>query len=144
MKRHLGIHATALGLLLLVGLLWVSPVSAEELYRESSEVHSMMTKLGRGATNVLTGWLELPKQVVQSINETDPVTGTIVGFVRGVGWTYARTVVGVYEIVTFPFPAPKNYEPLLEPEYIVKATWGKPFPGVTDAPPWATSEEPSR
>ena len=31
--------------------------------------------------------------------------------------TVVRPAVGVYELVTAPIEAPKNYEPILEPEY---------------------------
>ncbi len=45
-------------------------------------------KLGRGLVNILTGWIELPKNI--------------------------------YETVTFPFPLPQEYKPILEPEYVLE------------------------
>jgi len=36
---------------------------------------------------------------------------------RGIGMTIVRPAVGLYEVVTAPIAAPKNYEPVLEPEY---------------------------
>ncbi|NQU11000.1 exosortase system-associated protein, TIGR04073 family, partial [bacterium] len=35
------------------------------------------------------------------------------GFVRWVG----RELVGVWEIVTFPLPLPKGYQPVMQPEW---------------------------
>jgi hypothetical protein len=35
----------------------------------------------------------------------------------GLGMTLVRPVVGVYELITAPFPAPEGYRPILKPEY---------------------------
>lgn len=66
-------------------------------------------KLGRGVTNVLTGWIELPKQVHLGKQESNPLEGMGQGLVRGVGRTFLRLGVGVYEAVTFPLPYPKEF-----------------------------------
>ena len=39
------------------------------------------------------------------------------GFAKGLGMTIVRPAIGVYELATAPFPAPPNFEPILEPEY---------------------------
>jgi len=31
-----------------------------------------------------------------------------------------RTLAGVYEVATFPFPGPTNFEPLVQPEFVVQ------------------------
>ena len=61
-------------------------------------------KAGRGITNVLTGWIDLPKQIHLGSRETNAVTGLAWGVVKGVGLTVLRTGVGLYEAVTFPIP----------------------------------------
>ena len=61
-------------------------------------------KAGRGLTNVLTGWIELPKQIHLGSREPNAVTGLAWGVVKGVGLTVLRTGVGLYEAVTFPIP----------------------------------------
>jgi putative exosortase-associated protein (TIGR04073 family) len=136
MRKYFGICALVLAFILATGVFSTLPASAEELYRESAEVNSMMTKLGRGLVNVLTGWLEVPKQIAKSIRETDPASGTCIGLCKGVAWTWARTMTGVYEVVTFPVPTPKNYEAIIEPEFILKSMWGDPIPYVSDKPDW--------
>jgi putative exosortase-associated protein (TIGR04073 family) len=88
----------------------------------------MFHKLGRGLLNVLTGWLEVPKSVADTWRKTDPFTGMVIGSVKGVAWTWARTCTGLYDVITFPFPVPKDYISLIEPESIVTQTWGEPFP----------------
>ena len=66
-------------------------------------------KAGRGLVNVLTGWIEIPKQIHQGSQEENPVTGLGWGIVKGVGMTVLRIGVGAYEALTFPIPYPKDY-----------------------------------
>lgn len=116
--------------LLLGAILAISTpsVQASDIYREQTTIDAMMEKLGRGLVNILTGWIEIPKNIAKSWRETDPFTGFIVGGIKGIGWGFARTMVGVYETVTFPFPIPRDYEPLMEPEYILPSIWGEELP----------------
>lgn len=104
----------------------------EEVYRENTAINAMFHKLGRGVTNILTGWIEVPKNIAQEWRETDPFTGTIVGFFEGFGWGFARTVAGFYEVVSFPFPVPNNYAPVMEPEFILPTVWGERLPIFED------------
>ncbi len=76
-------------------------------------------KLGRGLANITEPIRmgEMRRSMEQTaISEGGDVAYTR-GFVRGVNRTIARTVVGAYEVVTFPIPdrGPGNYEPLLNP-----------------------------
>ncbi|MFC1577045.1 exosortase system-associated protein, TIGR04073 family [Candidatus Omnitrophota bacterium] len=75
-------------------------------------------KLGRGIANVLTGWVELPKNIYDTSVEDNPLSGLTIGLAKGVGMTIVRTGAGVYETVTFPFPIPEDYAPVLEPEFV--------------------------
>ena len=76
------------------------------------------TKLGRGVANTLTGWVELPKNIYKTSVEDNALAGVTLGLAKGAGMTIVRTGAGIYEIVTFPFPLPENYKPILEPEYV--------------------------
>ena len=118
-------------------LLLAMPASApaqadEEHYRQNSDLSKMFEKLGRGASNVLLGWLELPKNIANEWRRTEPFTGTIVGVVKGTGWAVVRTLAGVYEVVTFPFPVPRNYEPIMYPEFVLPTIWGDRLPLYRD------------
>lgn len=77
-----------------------------------------LTKLGRGVANTLTGWVELPKNIYNTSVEDNAFSGVTLGLARGAGMTLVRTGAGIFEIVTFPFPVPQDYKPLLEPEYV--------------------------
>ncbi|HBF35281.1 TPA: hypothetical protein DDW35_12040 [Candidatus Sumerlaeota bacterium] len=140
MSKFKGIRATILGLMFLLTLGGAAfadqktKVSGEEdaLYQDSAEVNSMATKLARGTCNLFGGWLELPRQIGKSMKGNDPVTGTVLGTVKGAAWTVARTTTGAFEVITFPFPLPKNYEPIIQPEYIFKNMYGAPMPVLCD------------
>lgn len=75
-------------------------------------------KLGRGLANILTGWIELPKQIYDTSVEENILAGLTMGLAKGIGMTIVRTGAGVYETVTFPFPIPEDYQPVLEPEFV--------------------------
>lgn len=66
-------------------------------------------KAGRGLTNVVTCWLEIPKEIHLGTQEENPVAGAATGILKG-GWLAAtRLLVGAYETVTFPIPYPQGY-----------------------------------
>ncbi len=97
-------------------------------YRETSTFGRMQHKLGRGLTNIFTGVVEIPKNISREWRKSDPVTGFIVGGVKGVGWTATRMAVGAFDTVTFPVPVPANYEPLMQPEVPLPDVWGEQLP----------------
>jgi putative exosortase-associated protein (TIGR04073 family) len=92
----------------------------------------MLHKLGRGVTNVLTCWVEWPRNVAIEWDKTDPISGFVVGTIKGAGWGFARLATGVYDTVTFPFPVPENYQAMLDPEFVVTDVWGAPIPDLTE------------
>jgi len=77
-----------------------------------------MTKLLRGVVNLATGWVELPKKIHQTAQDSGAGTAATYGLLRGVGHTFVRTLAGAYEIITFPFPAPTDYRPVIRPSYV--------------------------
>lgn len=104
----------------------------EEIYRDNTDFSKALTKLGRGIVNVLTGWVEIPKNIATEWRRTDPFSGFVVGTIKGIGWTIGRTISGAYDIITFPVPVPKEYKPLMEPEYILPSVWGESLPIFRD------------
>ena len=104
----------------------VSHASNPEI--ERSVGTKLFHKLGRGITNVFTGWIEIPRGIAQTWRETDPFTGFFVGGCKGIAWGWVRTMSGFYDILTFPIPAPTDYQPLFEPEFILPEIWGETLP----------------
>jgi putative exosortase-associated protein (TIGR04073 family) len=79
-----------------------------------------LTKLGRGFSNVLFGWAEIPMTFDRKLKQGKPLQ-YLLGVVPVLGTTRAvmRTATGVFEMVTFPYSDNEvNFEPLLEPEYL--------------------------
>ena len=100
--------------------------------RRDTDFDKMLHKLGRGIANVLTGWMEIPKEIAEAWRETDPITGLIVGGIKGIGYTIVRTFAGFYEILTFPMPFPENYGPIIEPEFVLPPLFGEDLPPFED------------
>ncbi|MGB3114118.1 MAG: exosortase system-associated protein, TIGR04073 family [Candidatus Omnitrophota bacterium] len=79
-------------------------------------------KLGRGIANVLTCPFELSKGMGDADEEKGIFAAYTWGVLQGTVNIVKRAVVGVYEIVTFPIPLPKDYEPILtDPEYFLES-----------------------
>ncbi len=76
--------------------------------------HGPTRKLGRGLSNAVFGWSELPVTVA-TINEHEGNAAAAgYGVVRGVGRSFARFGVGLYELLLFPFPVNRGtYLPIL-------------------------------
>lgn len=79
-----------------------------------------MTKLGRGFSNILWGWAEIPVTFDKKLKEGKPFTYLFgVAPVLGTARAVMRTGTGVFETVTFPFTDEAvNFDAVLEPEYI--------------------------
>jgi len=80
---------------------------------EARERQSRMRQLGRGITNVLTGWAEIPMGMIEINKELGGWAGITYGFFRGVQRCATREGVGIIEIFTFPM----GYGPIIEPEF---------------------------
>jgi putative exosortase-associated protein (TIGR04073 family) len=79
----------------------------------------------RGLAAMTTGFLEVPGNMVAETRAKGPGEGIPLGFAKGLGMIVVRSLVGVYEFLSAPFPAPAGYRPIIEPEF-----------------PWSYFEEP--
>jgi len=87
-------------------------VAAEE---GSGSQATPATKLGNGLNNLLTGWVEIPRQISEVSNEQDMLAGITVGTIKGSVYAVGRTAAGALDTVTFMFP---SYDkPIMEPLY---------------------------
>ncbi len=133
-QRRLLPAVAALAALLLVAAPMQS--HADDMSRQNTQADQMMHKLGRGIVNLFTGVVEVPKNIAHEWRKSDPFSGLVVGFIKGVGWGICRSAAGAYEIVTFPLPVPEGYIPIMEPEFVLTDVWGEPIPDVNDVPDW--------
>lgn len=99
---------------LIGALLWVGAGTAEAQMQPGGAV----SKLGRGVVNVFTGWVEIPKRMYETSQLQGAAAGFTWGLLRGLGYGFIRTAAGLYETLTFPFPAPPDYAPVLKPEFV--------------------------
>ncbi len=74
-----------------------------------------MDKLGRGVVNTGLGVLEIPKQSIKRAVDTGHPYGYVGGLFNGIGFFVLRELAGIYEILTFPFPVPAGYAPVMDP-----------------------------
>lgn len=74
------------------------------------------TKFGRGVGNIVSGWIEVPKQIYLTSIHHDPFTGIVFGTVKGVFYGVLRTLGGGYDTATFLIP-PYD-KPVMEPEFV--------------------------
>jgi putative exosortase-associated protein (TIGR04073 family) len=73
-------------------------------------------KFGRGLAGMTCGFLEIPCNILKETRAKGAV-GVPIGLAKGVGMLVTRELVGVYEFLSAPFPAPAGFRPILTPEY---------------------------
>src|SRR5213596_515020 len=88
-------------------LLAAPPASAETAGR----------KFFRGLAGMTTAFLEVPGNMVAETRTRGAAEGLPFGFAKGLGMIVVRELVGVYEFLSAPFPAPSGYRPILQPEF---------------------------
>ncbi len=110
MARHLWVVA-----LLATGVVLIGAPKASA---EPMNAGGAFSKLTRGGVNILTGWVEIPKRIQETCQQSGAGAGWTWGLLRGLGYGFVRTVAGAYELVTFPFPAPPRYAPVIQPEFV--------------------------
>ena len=92
--------------------------AAAPAFAEGMDAAKGFTKLTRGFVNLVTGWVEIPKRIHETSVQSGAPAGFTWGLLRGIGHGFIRTAAGAYELVTCPFPAPPDYEPVIQPEYV--------------------------
>ncbi len=91
-------------------------------------------KLGRGALSIVTSPIEIVKQTrwawIQGSARTYHISAWLFyGFVKGLTMTVERAGSGIWDILSFPFPVPSHYQPLLKPNTVFQ-DWPHRQPGV--------------
>jgi len=81
-------------------------------------VQDMSSKLNRGVWNVLTGWGEIPRQMIKSGHDKGWWAVVPVGVPAGAIMTVARTGVGAFETVFFFVPIHESYDPVMDPAFV--------------------------
>ena len=102
---------------------------------------SAQNKLGRGMSNMteIARMGELRRSIEQTALFEQPGGHYATGFVRGMSKTIARTGIGVYEVVTAPFPP---YDPVFTSYISPNPVYPDNFkPDIIDDPLFATDTD---
>ena len=86
------------------------------------------TKLGRGLTNILTGPGEFLIQFYATSDRYNPLEAFFATLMRGTVFTIVRELAGVYEVVTFPVPFPRYYNPVMQPPTVFESLASQGIP----------------
>jgi putative exosortase-associated protein (TIGR04073 family) len=89
--------------------------------RVLTEEYRAGDKLVRGLANFFTGFIEIPRNINNTTQQENMLTGWTVGLAKGLGYTALRMGTGFYETITFPFPLPAEYQPIVLPEFVWQA-----------------------
>lgn len=96
----------------LLGAVRAETVDAEVIAQD------MSSKLSRGVFNILTGWGEIPRQMIISGREKGWWAVLPIGIPAGAFMTLIRTGTGIFETVTFCAPIDNTYGPLIDPAFV--------------------------
>ena len=80
-------------------------VAADSYFGNSSE------KFVSGIANAVTGWVELPKNVILTSQKEGPIYGVTIGVAMGIMHTVGRSLVGVLDVATFFIPTKPSVNP---------------------------------
>jgi len=112
--------------LLVIASVVVTPYIAAQSYDPDQDIphptvfQKRIDKMGRGLSNILFGWAEIPLAWDRGIQQGQPLTkiltrGTIVGTTK----FFMRLGIGIYEFFGFWDNNDKvGYGPMIEPEYL--------------------------
>jgi putative exosortase-associated protein (TIGR04073 family) len=102
------------------GVVWAQSYDPDQDVPNPTLAEKRLEKLGRGLSNILFGWVEIPLTFDRKMKKGKPLS-YLLGVVPVLGTAKAlmRTGAGVVEVFTFGKTKPEvNYEAILEPEYI--------------------------
>lgn len=69
----------------------------------SGSVRPAGMKAERGIKNLLFGWTDIPRSIIEVTKESrNPLWGVLGGTVKGLGKALPRTVSGAADVLTFP------------------------------------------
>ncbi|MEQ1621536.1 MAG: exosortase system-associated protein, TIGR04073 family [Methylococcales bacterium] len=122
--------ANSIRTLFITGLLAssVTLVSANDATDQSSYGSKIGNKALNGFANLATAPLEIPKNIINTTNQSNIFYGVIGGLFKGIVNTGGRIGVGVADLVTFPIPTkPIAYPVYIWDDFDVDTTYGDTF-----------------
>ena len=85
----------------------ITPANKDTVGGASATTPSLAHKPGmkaeRGIRNILFGWTDIPKSIIQVTRDSkNPIWGLTGGTLKGIGKAFPRTVSGIADVVSFP------------------------------------------
>lgn len=96
-----------------VNFFFLSEVQAVPL----AEKGTWERKLQRGFLNVIFSPLEISHALAEETKKQEEWFNWLRGAGVGSWFAVIRAATGIYDILTAPFPMPKNYKPTMQPEF---------------------------
>lgn len=96
------------------GLILIVSLGAGSVWAGEGYGAAVGKKAGVGFTNLALAWLEVPKNVVNTTNQTNLAVGLTGGVIKGIAHTAGRILSGAADVVTIPFPT----RPIAQPEFV--------------------------
>ena len=95
----------------------IAPANKGDGVSQASSSRGAGMKLERGVKNILFGWTDIPKSIIQVTKDSkNPIWGITAGTLKGVGKAFPRTVSGAADVISFPIG---DYEKLpIKPDEI--------------------------
>lgn len=117
-RNRIAFRSLLAGIVVILTVALATPAyAAGPLYR-STYPSKITNKLGRGLGNIVFCWVEIPLEINEEIQNTDPFTGSIVGLGKGIFYTGQRLVLGAVDVVTFPVDLyGNNYQSVQRTEF---------------------------
>jgi putative exosortase-associated protein (TIGR04073 family) len=101
-------------LLIALGVAGLAATSWADIQDPPAADHGPTRKLGRGLSNMVFGWAEIPVTIARVNSEEGNSAAAGYGVVRGSGRAFARFGAGFYEALLWPLPVYKGtYFPVL-------------------------------
>jgi putative exosortase-associated protein (TIGR04073 family) len=99
---------------------------------DKPQQRSYGSKIGKkalsGWTNLSLGILEIPKNIINTTNQSNIIYGAIGGLFKGLINTAGRMAVGITDLITFPLPTKPIARPLfIWDDFDVDTTYGEVF-----------------
>ena len=94
-------------------------LTSSTLWAAEAKTYKWSDKVLRGAINIVSSPLELPRTIRVTTEEKNGVIGWTLGFTRGIANSFIRLGAGCMDLLTFPLNFPKDGKaPLIEPEFV--------------------------
>jgi putative exosortase-associated protein (TIGR04073 family) len=106
-----------------------APVTqADEPPQQQSYGDKVGLKTFNAFANLTTGWLEIPKNIINTTNQSNFFYGVFGGLLKGIVNAVGRMGAGVADLITFPLPTKSIARPVfIWDNFDVDTTYGDVF-----------------